>query len=548
MAWRFLRSGIAFPLCVAMALATDAVAQGSGGAQLFDGMGSYSHPIRTSSPEAQRYFDQGLALLYNFNHAEAERSFLKAAELDPKAPMPWWGVGIALGLNYNRDVTKLEGERGKRAYDAAQKAVALSRGGAPIEAALADALVLRYALDPAVPPDLLNAKYHDAMKAVHQKFPDDADVAVMYADAMMNLRPWQLWAADGTPAPDTLELVALLESVLRRRPDHPGANHYYIHAVEASPTPERALTSAERLLTLVPGAGHLVHMPSHIYMHTGDFAKMATLNEQAAAVDEAYIAKANPESVYPFMYYGHNVHFAMFAHMLAGRFAPARAQADKLAALASPHVHEMAAMAEWTLTLTTLIDVRFQKWDRVLAAPAPDATLPLVTAIDQFARATAHARGNRLVDARRHAEQFEAARAMVPAETMFVSWNPATAVLAIASDVLKAELAADAASRIPFLRDAVAKQDALRYDEPPPWCVSLRESLGVALLQAGRAADAEAVFREDLRRNPGSGRTLFGLMQSLDAQARPDEAQLVKHEFDEAWKHADGPLTLDALR
>jgi tetratricopeptide (TPR) repeat protein len=548
MAWRFLRSSIAFPMCVAIALASDAVAQSSGGAQLFDGMGSYSHPIRTSSPEAQRYFDQGLALLYNFNHAEAERSFLKAAELDPKAPMPWWGVGIALGLNYNRDVTKLEGERGKRAYDAAQKAVALSRGGAPIEAALADALVLRYALDPAVPPDVLNAKYRDAMKFVHQKFPDDADVAVMYADAMMNLRPWQLWAADGTPAPDTLELVALLERVLRRRPDHPGANHYYIHAVEASPTPERALASAERLLTLVPAAGHLVHMPSHIYMHTGDFAKMATLNEQAAAVDEAYIAKANPESVYPFMYYGHNVHFAVFAHMLAGRFAPARAQADKLAALASPHVHEMAAMAEWTLTLPTLIDVRFQKWDRVLAAPAPDATLPLVIAIDHFARATALARGNRLADARHHAEQFEAARAKVPAETMFVSWNPATAVLEIASDVLKAELAADAASRVPFLRDAVTKQDALRYDEPPPWCVSLRESLGVALLQAGRAADAEAVFRADLRRNPGSGRTLFGLMQSLDAQARPDEAQLVKHEFDEAWKHADGPLTLDALR
>jgi tetratricopeptide (TPR) repeat protein len=548
MAWRFLRSGIAFPMCVAMALASDAVAQSSGGAQLFDGMGSYSHPIRTSSPEAQRYFDQGLALLYNFNHAEAERSFLKAAELDPKAPMPWWGVGIALGLNYNRDVTKLEGERGKRAYDAAQKAVALSRGGAPIEAALADALVLRYALDPAVPPDLLNAKYRDAMKAVHQKFPDDADVAVMYADAMMNLRPWQLWVADGTPALDTLELVALLESVLRRRPDHPGANHYYIHSVEASPTPERALTSAERLLTLVPGAGHLVHMPSHIYMHTGDFAKMATLNEQAAAVDEAYIAKANPDGVYPFMYYGHNVHFAMFAHMLAGRFAPARAQADKLAALASPHVHEMAAMAEWTLTLSTLIDVRFQKWDRVLAAPSPDATLPLVTAIDHFARATALARGNRLADARHHAEQFEAARAKVPAETMFVSLNPATAVLEIASDVLKAELAAAAASRVPFLRDAVAKQDALRYEEPPPWCVSLRESLGVALLQAGRAADAEAVFRQELRRNPGSGRTLFGLMQSLDAQARPDEAQLVKHEFDEAWKHADSPLTLDALR
>ena len=545
---RSLPSGLAVAIYLAFASAPGAMAQSPGGAPLLDGMGSYSHPIRTSSPEAQRYFDQGLALLYNFNHAEAERSFLRAAELDPTAPMPWWGVGVALGLNYNRDVTKLEGERGKRAYDAAQKALTLSRSGSPIEAALAEALAVRYSLDPAASPDALNARYREAMKTVHQRFPDDPEVAVMYADAMMNLRPWQLWAADGTPAPDTLELVALLEGVLRRRPSHPGANHYYIHAVEASPTPERALASADRLLTLVPGAGHLVHMPSHIYMHTGDYAKMAALNEKAAAVDEAYIARANPEGVYPFMYYGHNIHFAMFAHMLAGRYGPARAQADKLAALAAPHVHEMAAMAEWTLTLPTLVDVRFQKWDRVLAAPAPDATLPLVTAIDHFARATALARANRRTDAGHHAEQFELARPKLPAETMFVSWNPAPAVLELASDLLKAELATDAATRVPFLESAVAKQDAFRYDEPPPWCASARESLGTALLQADRARDAEAVFREDLRRNPGSGRALFGLMKSLEAQARADEAQIVKREFEEAWKDADGPLTLDALR
>jgi tetratricopeptide (TPR) repeat protein len=451
--------------------------------------------------------------------------------------MPWWGVGIALGLNYNRDVTKLEGERGKRAYEAAQKAVTLSRGGAPIEAALADALAVRYTLDPAMSPETLNARYREAMKAVHQRFPDDAEVAVMYADALMNLRPWQLWTTDGTPAPDTLELVSVLEGVLRRRPNHPGANHYYIHAVEASPTPERALASAERLLTLVPGAGHLVQMPSHIYMHTGDYARMAVLNEKAAAVDEAYIAKANPAGVYPFMYYGHNIHFAMVGHMLAGRYAPARAQADKLAALAAPHVHEMAAMAEWTLTLPVLIDVRFQKWDRVLAAPAPDASLPLVTAVDHFARAIASARSNRPADAKRHAEAFESARPKVPAETMVVAWNPASVVLELASDLLKAELTADAAARVPLLEAAVAKQDAFRYDEPPPWCASVRKSLGVALLQAGRAKDAEAVFREDLRRNPGSGRALFGLLRSLEA-----------HELDVAWKDADGPLTLEALR
>jgi len=545
---RFLPPGIAFLVCFVIATARPATAQRASGAQLLDGMGSYSHPIKTSNPEAQRYFDQGLALLYNFNHAEAERSFLKAAQLDPKAPMPWWGVGIALGLNYNRDVTKLEGERGKRAFDAARNAVTLSRGGAPTEAAFAEALAVRYALDASIPPETLNARYREAMKSVHQRFPDDAEAAVMYADALMNLRPWQLWEPDGTPAPDTLELVTVLESVLRRRPDHPGANHYYIHAVEASPTPERALASADRLLTLVPGAGHLVHMPSHIYMHTGDFMKMASLNEKAAAVDEAYIAKASPEGVYLFMYYGHNIHFAMFAHMLAGRYAPARAQAEKLAALASPHVHEMAAMAEWTLTLPTLIDVRFSQWDRILAAPAPEASLPLVTAVDRFARATALARGNRLDEARRQADAFEAARGRVPAESMFVSFNLAPAVLDVASDLLKAELAGDASARVTLLQSAVAKQDAFRYDEPPPWCASVRESLGAALLQAGRAKEAEAVFREDLRRNAGSGRALFGLMKSLEMQSRPDEAQLVKHEFDVAWKDADGPLTLESLR
>jgi tetratricopeptide (TPR) repeat protein len=545
---RFPAVALALAACVAIGLPIPAAAQTAAGAQLFEGMGTYSHAIRTSSPDAQRYFDQGLALLYNFNHAEAERSFLEASKLDPKAPMPWWGVGIALGLNYNRDVTKLEGERGRRAYEAAQKALALSHGGSPIETALAEALVMRYSLDPGMPPDMLNAKYRDAMKAVHDRFPDDPEVAVMYADALMNLRPWQLWAADGTPAPDTLEIVALLEGVLRRRPDHPGANHYYIHAVEASPTPERALASADRLLTLVPAAGHLVHMPSHIYMHTGDFAKMAVLNEKAAAVDEAYIAKAKPEGVYPFMYYGHNIHFAMFGHMLVGNYASARAQADKLAARASPHVHEMQAMAEWTQTIPTLMDIRFQKWDRILAARAPDATLPLASAVDSFARATALARTNRLADAKKYVEQFEAARAKVPTETVFNALNSASAVLALASVLLKAELTPDAAARVPVLQDAAAKQDALNYDEPPPWPASVRESLGVALLQSGRPVDAEAVFRADLRRNPRSGRTLFGLMKSLEAQKRTDEAQLVKDELDDAWKSADSPLTLEALR
>ena len=374
--------------CVlAVSSAPDASAQSAAGAQLLPGMGSYSHPIRTTSREAQQYFDQGLALLYNFNHAEAERSFLKAADLDPAAPMPWWGVGIALGLNYNRDVAKLEGDRLKRAYDAAHKAVALSRGGSPSRprSPTRSRRATRWI---SADPNALNQRYRAAMADVHRRFPDDPEVATMYADAMMNLRPWELWSLDGTPAPDTLELVSVLESVLRRYPNHPGANHYYIHAVEASPTPERALASAARLETLVPGAGHLVHMPTHIYMHTGDLDRIASLNQKAADADEHYFSLASPEGVYPFMYYAHNLHFVVVGHLATGRYDDSRAAAKKMADLAAPHVAEMAPMAEWVIALPTLVDVRFQKWDAILSAPTPPDSQTLAGAFDSYARAS----------------------------------------------------------------------------------------------------------------------------------------------------------------
>ena len=366
-----------------------AFAQSTAGAQLLPGMGTYSHPIQTTSPEAQKFFDQGLALLYNFNHAEAERSFLKAAELDAKAPMPWWGVGIALGLNYNRDVTKLEGERLTRAYDAAQKAVALSRGGSPVEAALAEALATRYSRDPNADPNVLNAQYREAMRQTYARYPDDPEVGTAYADAVMNLRPWQLWAPDGTPGPDTLELVKVLEAVLRRHPNHPGANHYYVHSVEASATPERALASATRLETLVPGAGHLVHMPTHIYIHTGHIGRVAELNAKAAAADEHYIEVAKPEGLYPFMYYGHNVHFVVVGNILIGRYEDALKAGQQMAGMVAPHVAEMAPMVEWALSLPTLAHVRFHKWDAILAAPRPPESQPLARSFDHYARALA---------------------------------------------------------------------------------------------------------------------------------------------------------------
>jgi tetratricopeptide (TPR) repeat protein len=538
---------IAIAVCAAMLAASPARAQSSAaGAVLLPGMGDYSHPIQTTSPEAQRFFDQGLALLYNFNHGEAERSFLKAAELDPKAPMPWWGVGVALGLNYNRDVTRLEGERMLRAYDAAHKALALSRGGNAIEAALADALATRYSRDPAHDPEALNAKYREAMRQVYATYPDDPEVATMYADAVMNLRPWQLWKADGTPETDTPELVKVLEGILRRHPHHPGANHYYIHAVEASPTPDRAMASATRLETLVPGAGHLVHMPTHIYIHTGQIDRVAELNAKAARADERYIELAKPEGVYQ-MYYNHNVHFVVVGSILIGRYEDAAAAATQMTTIVEPHLAHIGPQMEWAVGLGLLTDIRFHKWDRILAAPRPGADRPLTRAFDHYARALAcHATG-KSAEAAKEAAQFDVARKALAAETVIGMFNPAGTVLEMTSHLLAGQLASNTDEAVAHLENAVAAQDAFRYDEPEPWPWSVRETLGAVLIKAGRYPQAEKVFRVDLEKNPGSGRALFGLLTSLEAQQKSAEAALIRREFERAWAKATSPLSVEAL-
>jgi len=369
----------------------------------------------------------------------------------------------------------------------------------------------------------------------------------MYADSLMNLRPWQLWKRDGTPEADTLELVKLLESVLRRNPDHPGANHYYIHAVEASPSPERALASASRLETLVPGAGHLVHMPTHIYIHTGQINRVAELNVRAAEADERYIAVAKPEGLYPFMYYGHNVHFVVVGNILSGRYDEAMKAAVQMKTLVSPHLEHMGPMVEWAAALPTLTDVRFHKWDAILAAPRPASSLVLVTAFDRYARAVAYQQTGKSAEAKAEAEAFEAARAKVAPETLVVAFNTGPAVLSMVSHLLQGQLAGDVDSAVKHLEMAAAEQDAFNYDEPEPWPWSVRETLGAVLLRAGRGADAEKVFRIDLEKNPASGRTLFGLLKSLEAQGKTAEAAIIKREFEAAWKQATSTLTVASL-
>jgi tetratricopeptide (TPR) repeat protein len=516
-------------------------------ATLLPDLGGHGHPIATSSPEAQKFFDQGLTLLFGFNHEEAIRSFERAAALDPKAAMPHWGAALAHGSNYN-DPQPAE-ERLKKAFAESRRAVELSASGPEIERDYAAALAKRYAEDPKAEPAPLLRAYHEAMGELSRKYPDDLDAATLWAESGMNLNPWKLWRPDGSPAEGTLEVVATLEGVLKRDPNHPGANHYYIHAVEASAAPERALPSAARLPSLVPGAGHLVHMPAHIYMRTGDYLAAERINARAADVDRAYIRATGANGLYPLAYYNHNVHFQSAAAAMAGRYAESRKAAEILYDGVLPAVPDMQ-MLEGFLLQPLFVDARFRKWEEIDKIPDPGAKLPLLRAARRYARGLAAAarKDGRGADTERKA--FASARAALPAEATVGMLNPASDVLEVAAAVLDARIAqarGDRAAAIDAFGRAVAAEDKLAYDEPPTWYYPVRESLGAALLADGRAADAEKVFREDLDRNPRNPRSLFGLAESLAAQKKTADAAAVRARFEAAWKDADSKLTIDGM-
>lgn len=544
------------PLLLARALPAQHQHEGPGtgapaarAATLFSGMGSHRHPIATTSPEAQKYFDQGLTLLYGFNHEEAIRSFGRAAELDPKAAMPHWGIALALGSNYNDP--QPEAERLKKAYDEARKALALSADGPEVERAYAEAVARRYAADPAAADKTqLLQDYNAAMRELSKKYPDDLDAATLFAESGMNLRPWKLWKSDGTPAGGTLEIVETLESVLKRDPSHPGANHYYIHAIEASPRPERGLPSAARLHTLVPGAGHLVHMPAHIYMRTGDYRAAERANAVAAEVDRAYIRATGAQGLYPLAYYNHNVHFESAAAAMAGRYAEAKKAADLLYQGVLPAVSMAPAMLEGFLLQPLSIDLRFKKWDAIAAVPDPGPKLPLLRAFWRYARGLAAASTGDVKKAEAERKAFVAARDALPSETLVGMNNSGASVLAVATAVLDAEILQARRNRrgaIESWKIAVAAEDALAYDEPAPWYYPVRESLGAALLADRQPTEAEKVFRQELDRDPRSGRSLLGLAESLKAQGRSGDAAWVARQFEEAWREADTPLDPESL-
>jgi len=510
---------------------------------LFDDLGTHHHPITTTSPEAQRYFDQGLRLIYAFNHDEAIRAFKEAARLDPSCAMAQWGVAFALGPNYN---LPLDAERNRAAFEAMEQAVRLAAKASEPERAYIAALAKRYSLALDADRKVLDRAFADAMRQVSRAFPDDLDAATLYAESLMDLRPWDLWTPDGRPQPGTPEILATLERVINKDPIHPGANHYYIHAVEASPHPDRALASAGRLGKLVPGAGHLVHMPSHVYMRVGRYAEAAEANRQAITVDRRYLEREKPQGVYPMMYYPHNIHFLWAAACMEGRSTEAIAAARDLSGALSDDMVRAMPMTEYFVPTPLFALARFGKWDAILKEPAPPVDLQYSAGMWHYARGLALAASGRFDDAAHERDSVEVAAALMPSDRIVGDNTPAATALRLAAAALAGELAARRGrtnEAVHHLEIAVRLQDGLPYAEPPPWYYPTRQSLGAVLLEAGRAKAAELVYREDLRRNPNNGWSLFGLSQSLRAQGAERRADGIDARFRDAWKQADVTLT-----
>lgn len=511
---------------------------------LLTGLGKIHHPIETRSPLAQKYFDQGLMLVYGFNHDEAIRSFEKASALDPLAAMPLWGVALALGPNINIDV---EPAKEKAAYEAVQRALKLCGKSPANEKAYIAALAKRYSDDLIADLKKLGRDYAEAMRELSEAYPDDLDAATLFAESLMDLNPWKLWTKDGNPAEGTLEIVATLERVMRRDPDHLGANHYYIHAVEASKHPEKALPSADRLGRLAPNSGHLVHMPGHIYLQLGDYEKTAVSNEAAARSDRQFIANSGATGVYPLMYYSHNLHFIAVARASQGRYGDAKRAADLMALNVAPAVKEMPMIEAFTL-IPWLVMLQFHKWDEILtlAKPADEASQKYM--LWHYARAMAFAGKGKADDAQLARDVYAKLVAAVPADAPFGTTNTAREALGVGVAAADAAIAeARGSSSVDLWREAVAAEDKLNYDEPPAWYYPVRQSLGAALLKSGRFAEAEAVFRQALEGHPRDGRLLFGLLESLTGQKKSAAASQVRVQFEEAWRSAEQKLKVGDL-
>jgi len=513
---------------------------------LFDNLGSHHHKISTKVSLTQRYFDQGLIFSYGFNHAEAERSFREAVRLDPSCAICYWGVALVLGPNINAG---MDDEAVFPAYDAVQKAMELSDRTDEREKAYIIALSKRYEERIVKDRASLDIAYAEAMRDLVKRYPDDLDAATLFAEALMDLHPWNYWTKEGVTRPWTPEILKALESVMKRNSEHPGANHLYIHAMEASPHPERALPSADRLRNLVPGIGHLVHMPGHIYIRVGRYHEASEANERAIESDHQYMQHPHTEGVYQLAYMPHDHHFLWASSTLEGRSQRAIQAARDMASGIDPE--RMRSKGLQTLQhfwITPLYAwVRFGKWDEILDQPMPDEDLVYPTAIWHYARGIAFIRKSRLEEAIEEFNRLSLLAEDPRLESITIGGLNTTANLAqIAKGVLAGELAAseeEYPNAIGYLRTAVVLEDSLNYDEPPPWHHPVRQSLGAVLLMAEQPVEAERTYREDLRRHPKNGWALFGLAQSLEAQGKEQEAEEVWDQFETAWNRADVKLT-----
>lgn len=507
-------------------------------AQLFEGMGTHSRPIRTASPRAQRYFDQGLTWTFAFNHDEAIRSFKEAARLDPASPMPWWGMALCNGPHINNPAR--HPEQSKAAWDAMQEAKARLDRASSTERDLILALEKRYAWPEPKDPRPLDEAYAAAMEDVWKAHPNDVDVASLYAEALMDLQPWDLWEKDGRPKANAERVVSVLEGAMRLNPKHPGATHLYIHAVEASKAPQRAIAAADTLRTLVPAAGHLVHMPSHIDVRVGQWAQAATANEKAITVDAAYRARSPKQGFYR-IYMLHNRHFLAFTGMMEGRREVAlQAARTMVASVPEEFLATNAALADPVMSVVLDVQKRFGMWDDILREPEPDTRLPITRAMWRANRTIALAAKGDVAAARSERDAFERAKAAISPDAM-MTINPAEKTMAIATKLVDAEIdwrVGERSRAIATLREAAVIEDGLTYMEPPDWLQPIRHTLGAFLLEFGQAADAEVVYREDLAHWPENAWSLLGLENALAAQGKSREAELIKPRREKAWARA----------
>ena len=510
-------------------------------------LGNHKFPVTTNSSRAQLFINQGMMLAYGFNHAEAGRSFREAARLDPDCAMAYWGMALVLGPNINMAMPP---EAEPKAYELIRQAIALKKNASEKEQAYIDALAVRYSGEQTPDRDALDRAYAAAMRGLQDRYPADLDAAVLYAEALMDLRPWDYWTRDMQPYPETKQILQVLESVLARDPNHPGAIHLYIHSVELG-RPELAEAGAERLRKLVPGAGHLVHMPSHIFRRIGRYADASQSNVEAIAADEDYITQCRAQGLYPLAYYPHNIHFLWDSASMEGRSRVAIEAARKAAASIPADAWREIPLLHQFLVAPLFAYTRFGQWETILSEPRPPNDSPFWTAVWHYARGLAFTATGKLSDAGRELDELRSIAAQKSLEDYRVTFssNGARQILAIAVEVLAGELAAKNGNfdqAIAGLHRGVLLEDNLIYNEPPDWHVPVRQSLGAVLLAAGRPEEAESIYWQDLSRNRENGWSLFGLLQSLRALGKTDEAAVIEQRFRKAWDRAD--VTLAASR